>query len=86
MREIRKSGSEGGARQTNVSFLPLSAESSSPCLGVSVRGLRRRRCGGNAVAFELGLKKLKSALHDIISDVIFDEWRLCRIQMFSSQR
>ena len=24
MREIRKSGSEGGARQTNVSFLPLS--------------------------------------------------------------
>jgi hypothetical protein len=25
MREIRKSGSEGGARQTNVSFLPLSA-------------------------------------------------------------
>ena len=26
MREIRKSGSEGGARQINVSFLPLSAE------------------------------------------------------------
>jgi hypothetical protein len=26
MREIRKSGSEGGARQTNVSFLPLSIE------------------------------------------------------------
>ena len=26
MREIRKSGSEGGARQTNVSFLPLSVE------------------------------------------------------------
>jgi hypothetical protein len=24
MREIRESGSEGGARQTNVSFLPLS--------------------------------------------------------------
>ena len=24
MREIRKFGSEGGARQTNVSFLPLS--------------------------------------------------------------
>jgi len=24
MREICKSGSEGGARQTNVSFLPLS--------------------------------------------------------------
>ena len=37
MREIRKSGSEGGARQTNVSFLPLSAENFSPCLGVSVR-------------------------------------------------
>jgi hypothetical protein len=56
-----------------------------------VRGLPRRRCGRNALAFELGLKKLKKrALHDIIGviigDVIFDEWRLCRIQMFSSQR
>ena len=25
------------------------AENFSPCLGVSARGLRRRRCGGNAV-------------------------------------
>ena len=37
-------------------------EKFSPCLGVSVRGLRRRRCGGNAVAFELGLKKLKKSI------------------------
>ena len=41
MREIRKSGSEGGARQTNVSFLPLSSENFSPSLGVSVRGFRQ---------------------------------------------
>ena len=46
MREIRKSGSEGGAGQTNVPFLPLSVEKFSPRLCVSVRGLRRRRCGG----------------------------------------
>ena len=31
MREIRKSGSEGGARQTNVSFLPLSARRADAC-------------------------------------------------------
>ena len=29
----------------------------SPWLGVSVRGLRGGRCGGSAMAFELGLKK-----------------------------
>ena len=29
MREICKTGSEGGARQTNVSFLPLSPFSSA---------------------------------------------------------
>ena len=46
MREIRKSGSEGGARQTNVSFLPLSVEKFFPRLCVSVRGLPCRRCGG----------------------------------------
>ena len=47
-------------------------ENFSPCLGVSVRGVRRRRCGGSAMVFELGLKKLKKGL--------------CMIQMFSSQR
>jgi hypothetical protein len=30
MREICKSGSEGGARQTNVSFLPLSDAAALP--------------------------------------------------------
>jgi hypothetical protein len=49
MREICKSGSEGGAGQTNVSFLPLSVEKFSPRLGVSVRGLPCRQCGGSAV-------------------------------------
>ncbi len=38
------------------------AEKFSACLGVSVRGLRRRQCGGSGVTIELGLKKLKKSI------------------------
>ncbi len=37
MREIRKSGSEGGARQTNVPFLPLSLAFASHTLSLHFR-------------------------------------------------
>jgi len=39
MREIRQSGSEGGAMQTNVSFLPLSTFYETVNLDVFVKSL-----------------------------------------------
>ncbi len=49
MREIRKSGSEGGAGQTNVPFLPLSGEQFSPCEAFAKTGYLKGNLHDSAV-------------------------------------
>ena len=63
MREIRQSGSEGGARQTNASFLPLSGEQSVQHSGRLARNpLALRRRARQSAAHQGGLAELVDAL------------------------
>ncbi len=84
MREIRKSGSEGGARQTNVSFPPLSTKR-NPARQVPMKRKRRRSvdlrlCFERSVLRELLLVENGIPLVDAFS--LGCEERVCGIKDF----